>query len=119
MEPLPDRSARPLPESAHPPNVRVIHLSLQPKTWLGKLLAAIAGLTAMLAAFLFSVIAFVIVALIAVVAVVYFLWVTRRLRRAMRSQTSDVGPQTIDASQRTANPNAQTIDATPSGREIQ
>ena len=61
--------------------VRVVHISVQPKTWFGKLIAGIVGLAVMLVAFFLSILAFAIIASIVVVAIIYFLWVTRRARR--------------------------------------
>ena len=76
--------------------MRVLHVSLQPKTWLGKLIAGIIGVAVMLAALLLSILAFAIVASIVVVAIIYLLWVTRRARRAMRNQTIDMKAQSRD-----------------------
>jgi high-affinity Fe2+/Pb2+ permease len=69
--------------------VRTIHISVQPKSWLGKLVAGIAGIALMLVAFLLSIVAFAVIAGIVMVAIVYVLWVTRRARRAMRDQVID------------------------------
>ncbi|HEY2929120.1 hypothetical protein [Piscinibacter sp.] len=86
MEQLPNRHG---PQSSQPRPVRVIHISVQPKTWLGKLIAGIVGVAVMLLAFFLSILAFAIIASLVVVAIVYFMWVTHRARRAMRSQTID------------------------------
>ncbi len=69
--------------------MRVIHISVQPKTWFGKLVAGIIGVAVMLVAFFLSILAFVIIASIVVMAIIYFLWATRRARRAMRDQIID------------------------------
>jgi len=86
MEQLPNRQG---PQSSQPRPVRVIHISVQPKTWLGKLIAGIIGVAVMLVAFFLSILAFAIIASLVVVAIVYFMWVTHRARRATRSQTID------------------------------
>jgi heme/copper-type cytochrome/quinol oxidase subunit 2 len=61
-------------------------LSVQPKSWLGRLAVAIAGAAAMVVAFFLSIVALAVVAGLVAVAVIYLLWTTRRIRRAMRQQ---------------------------------
>jgi hypothetical protein len=77
------------PKSSQPGPVRVIHISVQPKTWFGKIAAWIIGAVVMLVALFFSIIAFSIIASVAAVALVYFLWTAHRARRAIRNQTID------------------------------
>lgn len=76
--------------------MRVIHISVQPKTWFGKLMAGIVCVAVMLVAFFLSVLAFAIVTGIFVVAVIYFLWATRRAHRTMRNRTIDGEIRTRD-----------------------
>ena len=83
MEQLPEQQEPQTPQ-ARP--VRTIHISVQPKSWLGKLVAGIIGVALMLVAFLLSVVAFAIIASLVMLVVIYVLWVTRRARRAMRDQ---------------------------------
>jgi len=83
---LPDH---PTPQPPRRQPVRVIHVSVQPKTWFGKLVAGILGAALMVAAFFLSLLAFAIIASTATVAIVYFLWITRHARRAMRGRTVD------------------------------
>jgi len=66
------------------PTVHVVHISLQLKTWFGKLIAGIIGVGIMLVAFFLSILAFAIVAIIIVVAIIYFLWAAHRARGRMR-----------------------------------
>jgi hypothetical protein len=66
--------------------VRVVQLSVQPRSWLGRLALALAGAGAMVIAFFLSIVAFLFVAGLVSVAFIYLFWVTRRLRRAMREQ---------------------------------
>ncbi len=86
MSQLPDQQ---IPQPPQPRPVRVIHISVQPKTWFGKLVAGIIGMAVMLVAFFLSILAFAIIASIVLVAIIYFLWATRRVRRAMRDQIID------------------------------
>ena len=65
---------------------RVIHISVQPKTWLGRLIAGVVALALVVVGFFLSIVVLVVVACIAAVAILYFVWVTRRARRAMRDQ---------------------------------
>ena len=74
----------------------MIHISVQPKTWFGKLIAGIVGVAVMLAAFFVSVVAFVVVTGAVAAAVIYLLWATRRLRGTMRNRTIDGEIQTRD-----------------------
>ena len=87
MEQLPEQQRSQSPQPAQPPTARVIHISVQPKTWFGKLVAGIVGVAIALVAFFVSIIAFAIIASIVVVAIIYVLWVTRRARRTLRNQT--------------------------------
>jgi VIT1/CCC1 family predicted Fe2+/Mn2+ transporter len=83
VEQLPDQ------QPSQTRTVRVIHISLQLKTWFGKFIAGIIGVAVMLVAFFLSILAFAIIASIVVVAMIYFLWAARRARRTMRNQTAD------------------------------
>ena len=96
MEQLPEQQRSQSPQPAQPPTARVIHISVQPKTWFGKLIAGIAGVAIALVAFFVSIIAFAIIASIVVVAIIYFLWVTRRARRTLRNQTIEGEVQSRD-----------------------
>jgi len=69
--------------------VRVIHISVQPKSWLGKLVAGVVAVAVMLVAFFLSIVVFAIIACLVAVALIYLFWATRRARRAMRDQTID------------------------------
>jgi VIT1/CCC1 family predicted Fe2+/Mn2+ transporter len=89
MEQLPNQQTPQTSQPSQPQTVRVVHISLQPKTWFGKLIAGIIGVAVMLVAFFLSILAFAIIASIVVVAIIYFLWATRHARRAMRNQTVD------------------------------
>ena len=84
MEQLPDETTPQRSGQARP--LRVVHISVQPKTWLGKLIAGIAALALLVIGFLVSIVVFAVVACIAAVAILYFIWSTRRARRAMRDQ---------------------------------
>jgi hypothetical protein len=83
MEQLPEQ---PTPPAADSRTARVIHVSVQPKSWIGRLVFGIVGVVAMVGAVFLSVIAFAVVAGLVAVALLYLLWVTRRARRAMRDQ---------------------------------
>ena len=83
MEQLPEQQEPQTPQ-ARP--VRTMHISMQPKSWLGKLVAGVVGIALMLMAFLLSIVAFAIIASLVLLVVIYVLWVTRRARRAMRDQ---------------------------------
>jgi uncharacterized membrane protein len=96
MKQLPNQQTPQTSQPSQPRTVRVIHVSVQPKTWFGKLMAGIVGVAVMLVAFFLSVLAFAIVTGIVVVAVIYFLWATRRAHRTMRNQTVDGEIQTRD-----------------------
>ena len=76
--------------------VRVVQISVQPKTWWGKLLACILGAAIALAAFFVSVVALVIVACIVVAAGIYLVWTTRHARRAMRDRIIDAEVERSD-----------------------
>jgi ABC-type nickel/cobalt efflux system permease component RcnA len=69
--------------------VRVIHISVQPKSCLGKLVAGIVAVAAMLVALFLSIVAFAILACSVIIIITYLLWATRRARRAMRDQIID------------------------------
>jgi O-antigen/teichoic acid export membrane protein len=71
-------------------------VSVQPKSWLGRVAVAIAGAAAMVVAFFLSIIALAVVAGLVAAAVIYLLWTTRRLRRAMREQASAMREQVIE-----------------------
>ena len=75
MEQLPDRQTT---EPARPRQVRVIHISVQPKTWLGKLLATILAALVMLIAFFLSLVLFVVVACVVIVAIIYSIWASHQ-----------------------------------------
>jgi Flp pilus assembly protein TadB len=87
MEQLPGSStAR---DSTQPDRVRLIRVSVQPKTWFGKLVAGIAALALLVVGFFVSLVLFAIAACIGAAAIVYFLWARRRARRAMRDRVID------------------------------
>jgi len=90
---LPQQSA---PSTSQPRSVRVIHVSVQPKSWLGRLAVAIAGAAAMVVAFFLSIIALAVVAGLVAAAIIYLFWTTRRLRRAMREQRNAMREQVIE-----------------------
>ena len=96
MKQLPNRQAPQTSQPSQSRTARVIHISVQPKTWFGKLIAGIVGVAVMLVAFFLSVVAFVVVTGLVVAAVIYFLWATRRVRRTMRNRTIDGEIQTRD-----------------------
>jgi Flp pilus assembly protein TadB len=96
MEQLPEQQRSQAPQPSQPPTARVIHISVQPKTWFGKLVAGIVGVAVVLVAFFVSILAFVIIATIVVAAIIYFLWVTRRARRTLRNQTIEGEVQSRD-----------------------
>ena len=93
MEQLPDRQTT---EPASPRPVRVIHISVQPKTWLGKLLASILAAVVLLVAFFLSIILFVMFACIVVVAIIYFLWAAHRGGRRHRDQVIEAEVKSRD-----------------------
>jgi hypothetical protein len=74
MKQIPDRRA---PRSPHPQPMRVIHISMEPRTWWGKLLAGVIGILILAAAFFLSIVLFTVVLSIAMVAFVYFIWMNR------------------------------------------
>ena len=80
--PPPQTSQRSRSETA-----RAFHISVQPKTWFGKLVAGIIGMAVMLAALFLSLLALAIVSSIVLAAILYFLWTARRGRRTVRNQT--------------------------------
>jgi len=87
MDRLRDRRIEPTSRSLHA--ARVVHVSVQPQTWFGKLVAGVIGLAAMLVAFFLSMIVFAVIASLVVVAVIYLMWAARRTRRAAQSQIID------------------------------
>ena len=94
--------------------MRVVEISLQPKTWFGRIIAAIVGVAVALVAFFASILVLAIIVVIVVVAIAYFVWATRRARRKMRSEPIDDGTQARDRTPGTPPPSrGQTIDATP------
>jgi VIT1/CCC1 family predicted Fe2+/Mn2+ transporter len=86
MKQLPTQSQQTSQQSASE-TVRAFHVSVQPKTLFGKLVAGIIGAAVMLAALFLSLLAFAIVLSIVLVAIVYFLWAAQRARRTVRNQT--------------------------------
>jgi Flp pilus assembly protein TadB len=96
MEELPRRQTPQSSQPSQPPTARVIHISVQPKTWFGKLVAGIVGVAVALVAFFVSILAFAIIAGIVGAAIIYFLWVTRRARRTLRNQTIEGEVQSRD-----------------------
>jgi len=100
--------------------VRTVQISLQPKTWFGKIIAAIVGVAVALVAFFVSIVALAVIAVIVVVAIAYFFWATRRARRKMRSEPVDDGILARDRTPGTSPPGrGQTIDATPESRNVE
>lgn len=87
MDRLRDRRKEPTSRALYV--ARVVHVSVQPKTWFGKLMAAVVGLAAMLVAFFISMIVFAVIASLVVVAVIYLMWAARRARSAAQSQVID------------------------------
>ena len=83
VEELPDQ------QTSQPRTMRVVHVSVQPKTWFGKLIAGIIGVVVILVTFFLSILVFAIITSIVVIVVIYIFWVTHRARRAMRNQTID------------------------------
>lgn len=77
---------------------RAFHVSGQPKTWFGKLVAGIIGMAVMLAALFVSLLALAIVSSIVLAAILYFLWAARRGRRTARNQTIEGEAHTRDVS---------------------
>jgi Flp pilus assembly protein TadB len=96
MEQLPEQQTPQSTQPSQQPTARVIQISVQPKTWFGKLVAGIVGVAVVLVAFFVSILAFVIIATIVVAAIIYFLWVTRRARRTLRNQTIEGEVQSRD-----------------------
>jgi Flp pilus assembly protein TadB len=86
MGQVPDQQS---PQSPQTRPVRGIHISVQPKTWFGKLVAGIFAAAVVLLAFFLSIVVFAILASIAMLAIIYLLWATHRARRAMRNQVID------------------------------
>jgi uncharacterized membrane protein len=86
MEQLPEQET---PSVRDARTMRVVHVSIQPKSWLGRLVMAVVGVAVMVVAFFASIIAFAIVAGPLAVAFVYLFWVTRHARRALRDQVID------------------------------
>jgi membrane protein implicated in regulation of membrane protease activity len=78
MEQLPNQQT---PQLSRPRTARVIRISVQPKTWFGKLIAGIIGVAIMLVAFFLSIVTFAIIASIVGAAIIYILWATRRVAR--------------------------------------
>jgi Ca2+/Na+ antiporter len=77
-----------LPDPRMPPDTgqrltRLIHVSMEPKTRLGKLLFAIFGVSLVILAFFVSILVFVLVATIALVFALYVMWVVNRVRRSV------------------------------------
>jgi len=116
------QSGLPPPQPSERPSrapIRTVEISLQPKTWLGKVIAGIVGVAVALVAFFVSVIALAVVAMIVVVAIAYFIWATRRVRRKMRRESID-GAGAADRKPGAARQSGgQTIDATPESRNIE
>jgi VIT1/CCC1 family predicted Fe2+/Mn2+ transporter len=86
VEELPNQQTS---QSPQPRTMRVVHVSVQPKTWFGKLIAGIIGVVVILVAFFLSILVFAIIASIVVIVIIYVFWATHRARRAMRNQTID------------------------------
>ena len=93
MGQLPDRQTT---EPGRPRPVRVIHISVQPKTWLGKLLATILAAALMLIAFFLSIILFVMIACIIVVAIIYVIWASHRAGRRPPDQVIEAEVKSRD-----------------------
>jgi Ca2+/Na+ antiporter len=77
-----------LPEPRMPPDTgqqltRLIHVSMEPKTRLGKLLFAIFTVSLVVLAFFVSIVVFVLVATIALVFALYLIWVVNRVRHSL------------------------------------
>ena len=84
MNQLPEPPTPVSPYREYPERGRVIHVSIRPKSWLGKIAFAIAGLVLLVVGVLFSLVVLAIVAGVGVLGALYFLWATRHVRRALR-----------------------------------
>lgn len=89
MKQLPNPPPSQTSQPSQSRTARVIHVSVRPKTWFGKLIAGIVGVAVMLGVFFLSAVVFVVVTGIIVAALIYVLWATRRVRRTMRNRTID------------------------------
>lgn len=96
MKPIPNPQPPQTSQLSPSRPTRVIHISVQPKTWFGKLIAGIVGIAVMLVVFFLSAVAVVGFTGIIVAAAIYLLWATRRLRHTLRNQTIDGEVQNRD-----------------------
>ena len=69
--------------------MRVVRVSVQPKTWVGKLIAGIIGVAIILVTFFLSILVFAILASILVIASIYVFWAMYRARCAIRNSSID------------------------------
>src|SRR6185295_6666168 len=113
MEQLPEKPTTPDSESTPTSAPNVVHFSVEPKSWLGKLLAGIIGGALLLVVLLFSIVAFAVIAGIGLAAVIYLAWKTRHVRRELQKRMSE------EAARRRTDqaPRGQTIDVEPESRD--
>ena len=77
------------PSYRPPHGARVNTVAVQPRTWFGKLIAAVIGVALMLLTLFLSIFVFAVLASLLVLAVIYVLWTARQARRAAQSQIID------------------------------
>ena len=81
MNPLPERSRTP---HRYGSSVRVVHFSIRPRTWIGRLVLAVGGGIAVAFAFFLSVIAMFVATGLLGLGLLYLALTLRRMRRAQR-----------------------------------
>jgi Flp pilus assembly protein TadB len=88
MDHLPDTQKQSL---LHPDKqrIRVIHFSIQPKTWFGNLILVVSGIVAMVVALFLSLIVFAFVTIIVILMLIYLIWMARRVRRRIINNQRD------------------------------
>ena len=77
---------RPGPSFGQPQGTRVRFVGTQPRTWFGKLIAAVIGVALILLTLFLSIFVFAVLVSLLFVAVIYVLWTARRARQAAQSQ---------------------------------
>lgn len=80
----------PGPGTQHVHPERLIHLQAQPRTWLGRLVAAVVGVAVLVAMFFVSLIVFAVIASVAIVGGLYMVWLVRKARRQAMANVVDV-----------------------------
>lgn len=78
-----------------------------PRTWLGRVLAAVAGAVLIAAGFMFSLVILVVGAVLAVLGGAYFWWKTREARRAMADIMQQARAQNRRAERSTGHDDSQ------------